>query len=550
MNGSNSSLDDKARSQESSGEDYSNSGVGAGLDESKPAAPLRQRSPSPQAAQTGPLLTGPGGAREQKRFILKKLSSSEEERVKKAKKYAMEESIKSVLLKQTLAQQQQMATIQNALHKPFSVLGGMQITEQVWTKLGTIYVGSINFDVREDTIQMAFQPFGPIRNVSLSWDALANKHKGFAFVEYDVPEAATLALEQMNGVLLSGRNIKVGRPSNMPQAQPIVEKLMEEAKSYNRIYVASVHTDLSEFDVQSVFEAFGPVRSCKLQPDVIRPGKHKGYGFIEYDSAQAASDAVASMNLFNLGGQYLRVGKAVTPPCIQQVPSFPTPMPTKAAVAAATVTAKITAMDAVMQPHGIVSVTLPPPGVAIPQLGAPGLPATIAAPGVVIPQLSTVPRTTTTPALAASTVSAHAAAAVTNRLTDEDSTQTLAQQENMQITGTQARHMVMQKLSRSSEMKVMVLRNMVGVDDVDDDLENEVVDECSRYGNVNRVVIYQEKQSEADDAEVLVKIFVEFKESASVGTAVKALNGRFFAGRKLRAEPYEQHLFDANDLSG
>lgn len=63
--------------------------------------------------------------------------------------------------------------------------------------------------MREDTIRLAFQPFGPIRNVSLSWDALANKHKGFAFVEYDVPEAATLALEQMNGVLLSGRNIKV-----------------------------------------------------------------------------------------------------------------------------------------------------------------------------------------------------------------------------------------------------------------------------------------------------------------------------------------------------
>jgi len=35
----------------------------------------------------------------------------------------------------------------------------------------------------------------------------------------------------------------------------------------------------------------------------------RGYGFIEYDTAQAANDAVASMNLFNLGGQYLRVGR-------------------------------------------------------------------------------------------------------------------------------------------------------------------------------------------------------------------------------------------------
>ena len=35
----------------------------------------------------------------------------------------------------------------------------------------------------------------------------------------------------------------------------------------------------------------------------------RGYGFIEYDSTQAAADAVTSMNLFDLGGQYLRVGR-------------------------------------------------------------------------------------------------------------------------------------------------------------------------------------------------------------------------------------------------
>lgn len=51
---------------------------------------------------------------------------------------------------------------------------------------------------------------------------------------------------------------------------------------------------------------------------------------------------------------------------------------------------------------------------------------------------------------------------------------------------------------------------MVGIEDLDDDLESEVTDECGRYGVVNRVIIYQEKQSEDDDAEVIVKIFVEF----------------------------------------
>jgi len=79
----------------------------------------------------------------------------------------------------------------------------------VSVSVDSVYVGGISFDVREDTVKQAFQPFGPIKNVSLSWDAIANKHKGFAFVEYDLPEAASLALEQMNNVMLGGRTIKV-----------------------------------------------------------------------------------------------------------------------------------------------------------------------------------------------------------------------------------------------------------------------------------------------------------------------------------------------------
>ena len=72
-----------------------------------------------------------------------------------------------------------------------------------------IYVGSINFDIREDTVKEAFLPFGPMRSINLAFDHVANKHKGFAFIEYDIPEAAFLAIEQMNDVMLGGRNIKV-----------------------------------------------------------------------------------------------------------------------------------------------------------------------------------------------------------------------------------------------------------------------------------------------------------------------------------------------------
>lgn len=73
--------------------------------------------------------------------------------------------------------------------------------------------------------------------------------------------------------------MQVGRPSNIGQAQPIIDQLAEEARAFNRIYVASVHPDLSDEDIKSVFEAFGRIKSCMLAREPTT-GRHKSYGFI------------------------------------------------------------------------------------------------------------------------------------------------------------------------------------------------------------------------------------------------------------------------------
>lgn len=103
--------------------------------------------------------------------------------------------------------------------------------------------------------------------------------------------------------------------------------------------------------------------------------------------------------------------------------------------------------------------------------------------------------------------------------------------------------------SVSLQSTVMVLRNMVDPKDIDDDLEGEVTEECGKFGAVNRVIIYQEKQGEEEDAEIIVKIFVEFSMASETHKAIQALNGRWFAGRKVVAEVYDQERFDNSDLS-
>merc|ERR1711881_108636 len=65
---------------------------------------------------------------------------------------------------------------------------------------------------------------------------------------------------------------------------------------------------------------------------------------------------------------------------------------------------------------------------------------------------------------------------------------TLQQQENMSIKGQSARHLVMQKLMRTqAQSGVIVLRNMVGPENIDEELEDEINEECSNFGEVERV---------------------------------------------------------------
>ncbi|KAK7163227.1 hypothetical protein R3I93_007307 [Phoxinus phoxinus] len=524
------------------------------------------------------------------------LTAEQQEALQKAKKYAMEQSIKSVLVKQTIAHQQQqqlsnlqmpnslqMASLSMGFGDPLSPLQSVAAQRQrALAIMCRVYVGSIYYELGEDTIRQAFAPFGPIKSIDMSWDSVTLKHKGFAFVEYEVPEAAQLALEQMNSVMLGGRNIKVGRPSNIGQAQPIIDQLAEEARAFNRIYVASVHPDLSDDDIKSVFEAFGRIKSCTLARDPTT-GKHKGYGFIEYDKAQSSQDAVSSMNLFDLGGQYLRVGKAVTPPMPLLTPTTPGGLPPAAAVAAAAATAKITAQMAwnLSQPEnrtedflncleavagasilgamaGGTGLNLPQMPQAVMAAQAPGVitgvtPARPTMP--VVPQVGLVNPVLASPPSLSLSAAVAAAQEAKKEKEEEESAQDgtgqemLSEQEHMSISGSSARHMVMQKLLRKQESTVMVLRNMVGPEDIDDDLEGEVTEECGKFGAVNRVIIYQEKQGEEEDAEVIVKIFVEFSLASEMNKGIQALNNRWFGGRKVVAEVYDQERFDNSDLS-
>lgn len=213
----------------------------------------------------------------------------------------------------------------------------------------------------------------------------------------------------------------------------------------------------------------------------------------------------------------------------------------------------------------IAQTTLQPPQVVTAVLGSQGTITVTSEPITLPPILTTVkpmirppspPTTLTAAEVLQKAQKAHdkQQEELQKKLLEDVEPQTLQQQESMSIKGQNARHLVMQRLMRRPlDSRVVILRNMVGPEDVDDLLKEEIQDECSKFGVVERVIIYNEKQTDNEDddsADVIVKIFVEFSLASETEKAKDALHGRYFGGRLVRAELYDQALFDHGDLSG
>lgn len=79
-----------------------------------------------------------------------------------------------------------------------------------------IYVGNLSYNVTEDELQELFGQHGNVASVSLIKDRYTGQSKGFGFVEMEKQADAEEAIKQLNGTMVSGRNIKVNlaRPKN------------------------------------------------------------------------------------------------------------------------------------------------------------------------------------------------------------------------------------------------------------------------------------------------------------------------------------------------
>jgi len=74
-----------------------------------------------------------------------------------------------------------------------------------------IYVGNLNYSVKEEELNELFSEYGEVISVKLIKDRETGRAKGFGFVEMANDDEASKAIESLDGSDLEGRNMKVNQ---------------------------------------------------------------------------------------------------------------------------------------------------------------------------------------------------------------------------------------------------------------------------------------------------------------------------------------------------
>ncbi|XP_030748797.1 polyadenylate-binding protein 4-like [Sitophilus oryzae] len=171
--------------------------------------------------------------------------------------------------------------------------------------VGNVFIKNLDRSIDNKAMYDTFSAFGNILSCKVAQDE-NGASKGYGFVHFETEEAANKSIEKVNGMLLNGKKVYVGRFIPRKERE---KELGEKAKLFTNVYVKNFGEDLSEEQLRNMFEKFGKITSYKIMSK--DDGKSKGFGFVAFESPEAAEAAVENLNGKEMvEGKSLYVGRA------------------------------------------------------------------------------------------------------------------------------------------------------------------------------------------------------------------------------------------------
>lgn len=175
---------------------------------------------------------------------------------------------------------------------------------------GNIFIKNLDKSIDNKMLYDTFSTFGNILSCKIATDD-EGKSKGYGFVHYEDESSCQAAIDKVNGKMLKEKIVYVGPFKSRREREDEFGGPLEQV--YQNVFVKNVDESVEEEEFKKMFEAHGTVTSFVLKS--YEDGAKKGfpstkYGFVNYETPEAAKLAVAEMNDKEVNGRTIFVGPA------------------------------------------------------------------------------------------------------------------------------------------------------------------------------------------------------------------------------------------------
>ncbi|XP_078171366.1 polyadenylate-binding protein 2-like isoform X2 [Carex rostrata] len=181
-------------------------------------------------------------------------------------------------------------------------------------KFNNVFVKNLSEPTTENDLIDIFGKFGKITSAIVMREG-DGKSKCFGFVNFENPDDAATAVEDLNRKIFDGKEWFVGKAMKkserereremkrsergMPEGNATYINQNQNHRSNhnqlnNNLYLKNLEENVTDDDLKELFSAFGTVMSAKVMRE---PNGHsRGVGFVAFESQNNASRALGEMN--------------------------------------------------------------------------------------------------------------------------------------------------------------------------------------------------------------------------------------------------------------